>query len=146
VSDGTIAAVKHTIDRVNQQRNDLMEKIDTALLDEAGVQNAAAPLHSETPGMMVDRLSILALKIYHTAEEAQRQTASPAHRAWNLERLQVLQQQRADLAACLDALWAQVLAGERRFRLYRQMKMYNDPELNPAVYSRKSASKTAAPS
>jgi cell division protein FtsB len=135
-SDARIAEVKHAIDRLNQQRNDLVEQIDQLLLTLVGTQNDAAPLHSETPGLIIDRLSILALKIYHTAEEATRASATEAHRERNQQRLAVLEQQRTDLAACLDALWTEVLSGQRRFRLYRQMKMYNDPDLNPVLYSR----------
>ncbi len=135
-TDASITHVKHQIDSLNQQRNDLVEKIDLALLAEAGPQNESAPLHSETPGLIVDRLSILALKIYHTAEEAHRDSATEDHRKRNLERLRILTQQRDDLATCLDALWQQILRGERRFRLYRQMKMYNDPDLNPVLYTR----------
>jgi len=100
-------------------------------------QDIVAPLHSETPGLMIDRLSILALKIYHTREESRRASAAEEHRSKNAERLILLEEQREDLAGCLDALWAEVLEGRRRFKLYRQMKMYNDPELNPAVYGRK---------
>lgn len=135
-SDAEIVKVKHAIDALNQRRNDLVQQIDELLLTSAGEQNAAAPLHSETPGMMIDRLSILALKIYHTREEAHRDSATEAHRRKNLGRLKVLEEQRADLAGCLDTLWIEVIAGTRRFRLYRQMKMYNDPELNPAIYKR----------
>jgi hypothetical protein len=136
VPDSTIANVKHAIDHLNQLRNDLVEEIDLALLEGVGQQNQAAPLHSETPGLIIDRLSILALKIFHTAEEAHRASASEGHRVRNCERLRILKRQRDDLAGCLDQLWQQILRGERRFRLYRQMKMYNDPELNPVLYQR----------
>jgi Protein of unknown function (DUF4254) len=138
-TDAAIAQVKRNIDALNQTRNDLVEVLDRALLDAAGNQNPAAPLHSESPGLIIDRLSILALKIYHTAEETRRASASEAHRQKNLARLALLEEQRSDLAACLDTLWTQVLAGQRRFKLYRQMKMYNDPELNPAIYTHKPA-------
>ncbi|MGA2898486.1 MAG: DUF4254 domain-containing protein [Acidobacteriaceae bacterium] len=136
-SDAAIARLKHSIDTLNQKRNDLVEAIDRAFLAAAGAQNPAAPLHSESPGLILDRLSVLALKLYHTAEEGRRPTASEAHRQRNLDRLVLLQEQRDDLAACLDRLWQEVLAGRRRFKLYRQFKMYNDPDLNPAVYDRK---------
>ena len=137
-TDASIASLKRSIDALNQKRNDLVEAIDRLLLAAAEVQNPAAPLHSESPGLILDRLSVLALKIYHTAEEAHRPTASEAHRQRNLARLDLLREQRDDLAACLDELWQQVLAGRRRFKLYRQLKMYNDPDLNPAVYVHKS--------
>jgi len=143
-SDAEIAAMKHAIDRLNQQRNDLVEKLDTLLLELAGEQNLSAPLHSETPGLMIDRLSILALKIYHTEEETRRESATEAHRQKNTARLAVLEEQRGDLARCLDALWAEALAGTRRFKVYRQMKMYNDPELNPVMYRAARLAKAAA--
>ena len=133
-TDARIAHIKHTIDRLNQQRNDLVEQIDQYLLTLTVAQNEAAPLHSETPGLIIDRLSILSLKIFHTAEETRRASATEQHRQRNRERLALLNHQRADLAQCLDELWSQVLAGTRRFHLYRQMKMYNDPELNPVLY------------
>jgi hypothetical protein len=133
-SDATIVQVKHNIDRLNQQRNDLVEAMDRILLAAAGEQNEQAPLHSETPGLILDRLSILALKIFHTEEESGRESASDTHRERNRARLSVLLEQRGDLASCLDALWDDILHGRRRFKLYRQMKMYNDPELNPAIY------------
>jgi hypothetical protein len=135
-SDHDITEVKHAIDTFNQRRNDLVEQIDALLLSVAGAQNEASPLHSETPGLMIDRLSILELKLYHTAEEVHRANASEQHRQKNRDRLDVLQHQRGDLATCLDELWGQVLAGQRRFHLYRQLKMYNDPELNPVLYTR----------
>jgi hypothetical protein len=125
------------IDRTNQLRNDLAEQLDHTLLDWLGPQNLpnqSAPLHSESPGLIIDRLSILALKIYHTREEAERSDASPDHAARNRARLAILEEQRADLAHCLDILWRETLAATRRFKLYRQLKMYNDPALNPAIY------------
>lgn len=136
-SDARIATVKRSIDLLNQQRNDFVEAMDRHLLTIANDQNPAAPLVSETPGLILDRLSILALKIFHTAEETRRASATEEHRQRNLSRLELLIQQRKDLAACLNSLWVEILEGERRFKLYRQMKMYNDPDLNPAVYSHK---------
>ena len=132
-TDATIVHVKHDIDRLNQLRNDLAEQIDLTLL-RISPDNPAAPLNSESPGLIVDRLSILALKIFHTGEQIHRST--PEHQQRNHSRLAVLIEQRTDLAACLDALWSDVLAGQRRFKLYRQLKMYNDPTLNPVLYNR----------
>ena len=136
-SDAELAAVKRRIDRTNQLRNDLAEQLDAALikwLQPGGLPNQQAPLNSESPGLIIDRLSILALKIYHTREEAERAGAPPGHAERNRDRLSILEVQRADLADCLDALWKETLAGTRRFELYRQLKMYNDPTLNPAIY------------
>jgi hypothetical protein len=145
-TDAEIASVKRRIDPVNQRRNDLAEGMDRALLAwlaARGLPNPAAALHSETPGLIIDRLSILALKIYHTREEAERANAPAGHAQRNLDRLAILEEQRADLAACLDALWGEILAGTKRFKLYRQLKMYNDPSLNPAVYSTSGAARQA---
>jgi Protein of unknown function (DUF4254) len=136
-TDADLAAVKRRIDRTNQLRNDLVEELDSALLkclEPRGLPNPTAPLNSEPPGLIIDRLSILALKIYHTREEAERTNAPPGHAERNRDRLAVLSVQRSDLAGCLDALWSETIAGARRFKLYRQLKMYNDPSLNPAIY------------
>lgn len=141
--DAELAGVKRRIDKTNQLRNDLVEELDRALiawLAECGLPNEEAPLNSETPGLIIDRLSILSLKIYHTREEAARADAPQGHAERNRERLVILEEQRTDLAGCLDALWRETLAGTRRFKLYRQLKMYNDPALNPAIY-RQSAPK-----
>ena len=135
VTGEAMIAIKHNIDRLNQQRNDLVERIDIALLEAVPNQPLTAPLHSETPGLMIDRLSILALKIFHTEEETRRPDAAPEHHQRNRDRLELLTAQRNDLAAALTALWAEVLAGTRRFKLYRQLKMYNDPTLNPVLYA-----------
>lgn len=138
-SDSEIARVKRLVDKTNQRRNDLAESLDMALVEHLavlGLPEPDAPLHSESPGLMIDRLSILALKIHHTREEVERPDAPAGHAERNRMRLAVLMEQRDDLAACLDELWRQTLRGERRFKHYRQLKMYNDPTLNPAVYRR----------
>jgi hypothetical protein len=138
-SDTELAEVKRRIDATNQCRNDLAEGLDRFLLawlSERRLPNPEAALHSESPGLIIDRLSILALKIYHTREEAERPDAPAGHAERNRGRLAILEEQRTDLAHCLDALWHDTLAGARRFKLYQQLKMYNDPTLNPAVYGK----------
>lgn len=136
-TDARLADVKRRIDRTNQLRNDLAEELDRFLLEWLEPQRLPAeiaPQHSESPGLIIDRLSILALKIYHTREEAERSDAPAEHAERNRQRLAILEEQRMDLAHCLDILWREVLAGTRRFKMYRQLKMYNDPTLNPAIY------------
>lgn len=134
--DAEIAAVKRQIDALNQRRHDLTEQLDEVLLDMAHHEtwNNSAPLLSETPGMMIDRLSILSLKVFHTEEEMARRGAPDGHRQRNAGRLLVLQTQRRDLAHVLDRVWSDIEQGRARFQLYKQLKMYNDAELNPAVY------------
>lgn len=138
-SDADLADVKRRVDLTNQLRNDLAEDLDRALLAWLGqrqLPSPEAPLNSESPGLIIDRLSILALKIYHTREEALRTNAPAGHAERNRSRLAILEEQRADLAHCLHTLWRDTVTGARRFKLYRQLKMYNDPSLNPAIYGK----------
>ena len=137
IDDRELAATKRAIDRVNQQRNDLTESCDVLLLSllaPHGLPRQGAEPHSESPGLMIDRLSILALKLFHTREELTRPDAPGGHAERNRERLAILQEQRGDLQLGLERLWDGVLRSERSFKVYRQLKMYNDPTLNPAVY------------
>src|SRR5271154_1036592 len=117
-SDHDLARIKRFIDRANQRRNDLSEQCDVFLLNLLSQQNLPAPtaeLHSESPGLILDRLSILSLKLFHTRAEIERSQAPPGHRERNLQRLHILLAQRNDLAASLDRLWQQVLDRRRSF-------------------------------
>ncbi len=132
-----IADTKRMIDRTNQLRNDLMEQLDRDFLSALANPNPHAPLHSETFGMMLDRLSILSLKLFHTGEELERTSAGAEHVRKNIDRKRMLAEQRLDLSDCLMRVWRQTVAGELRIKLYRQLKMYNDPTLNPQIYQRR---------
>jgi hypothetical protein len=131
---------KRAIDRCNQARNDAIERIDDWFLGQLPPAGARAPLHSETPGMMMDRLSILALKLYHMRLEAERESATGEHRRLCAEKCRVLEEQLGDLKECLQNLAEDCLKGTRRFKLYRQFKMYNDKSLNPQLYAREKKS------
>jgi len=127
---------KRAIDRFNQERNDFVEQMDKALVELLHPRENV-PFNSETPGMMIDRLSILALKAFHMAEQAGRGDASEEHRAKCAFRLSVINRQIADLSGALTSLLDETRAGTRSFRVYFQFKMYNDPSTNPQLYSRK---------
>ncbi len=139
VPDSAIAANKRAIDGYNQKRNDAIEKVDEVLLTAlVGVTpQADARLNSETAGSMVDRLSILSLKIRAMGEQTRRTDASPEHIDACRQKLARLQEQRGDLGACLDRLLAEARAGTAYFKVYRQFKMYNDPTMNPYLYGGK---------
>ena len=134
VADAEIAANKRAIDGYNQKRNDAIERIDEQLLALLSISSDAR-MNSETPGAMTDRLSILSLKIHHMRLQTLRTDVDRAHLENCAAKLNRLNEQRTDLAACLDRLLAECASGERRFKVYRQFKMYNDPTLNPAIYN-----------
>ena len=136
VPDAEIVANKRSIDAFNQQRNDAMERCDELVFVLVGERmGSQARLHSETPGMMIDRLSILALKLRAMGLQAARADAGEPHRESCRAKRARIAAQRDDLAACLDALLADCEAGRARFKVYRQFKMYNDPAFNPALFS-----------
>ncbi len=144
VSDAEIAQVKRNIDGFNQNRNDYIERIDETLLEmlEAqGVETASdAPLNTETPGSAIDRLSIMSLRIFHMEEELARPDATEEHLAKVEPKRQRCLLQRADLSNSLRELLDDVFAGSKQLRVYQQMKMYNDPTLNPELRKQRKAS------
>ena len=133
-----VRQAKRGIDRYNQVRNDAIEKLDEWFLSVLPPMKISSPLHSETPGMIVDRLSIMSLKIYHMKIEATRYTATEEHRRKCAGKLVRIEEQLADLKNCLHELIGQFQAGTRRFKIYRQMKMYNDASMNPQIYAQTS--------
>ena len=139
-SDSKIAAVKRAIDVFNQRRNAMIEQMDQYLLDELQNKNikytSETEMNSETPGSIIDRLSINALKIYHMDEEIQRLDVTDEHRNKCSGKLSVLQDQRNDLKKSLEKLLTDLSNGKKRLKVYQQMKMYNDENLNPVLYQK----------
>jgi hypothetical protein len=132
----SVRDAKRVIDRCNQLRNDAIEQFDVWLLGHFPPAGPGVPLHSETPGMIADRLSIMALKFYHMRVEAARESATADHRQKCAAKCAVLAEQRADLKNCLQVLLGELESGARQCKLYRQFKMYNDRTLNPQLYQK----------
>lgn len=128
---------KRRIDASNQERTDLVEYIDSYFLERfKGIEpKTTAKVNTESPAWAIDRLSILALKIFHMREEAERTGANEQHRASCREKLSVLLQQRTDLSQSIDELLTDIENGDKYMKVYKQLKMYNDPNLNPVLYN-----------
>lgn len=140
VGNDVIAECKRAIDSCNQERNDFIEKVDTclgALLSPLLPKKAHTSLNTETPGMAIDRLSILALKIFHMREQTLRADVDHAHIATCQKKLELLLSQRASLTVALFELLDDYRAGKKSPGIYYQFKMYNDPSLNPELYKNK---------
>lgn len=132
-------AIKRRIDKSNQDRTDLVERIDSYFLEkykDTKIKQSAV-INTESPAWAIDRLSILALKIYHMQIEAEREDADKDHKTACQEKLAVLLEQRTDLSTAIDQLLTDIENGDRYMKVYKQMKMYNDPNLNPILYQKK---------
>ena len=132
-------AIKRRIDKSNQDRTDLVELIDSFFLDKYKHVKVSpnATINTESPAWAVDRLSILTLKIYHMREEVERADATPEHKERCERKLAVLLEQKKDLSLALDQLLTDIHDGKKYMKVYKQMKMYNDPSLNPVLYGKK---------
>ena len=140
ILDADVVKLKRRIDKSNQERTDLVEYIDSYFLNK--YQNiepkSTARINSETPAWAFDRLSILALKVYHMALEANRETASEEHRLNCQNKLNVLEEQKVDLSTSIEQLLNDIENGDVKMKVYKQMKMYNDESLNPILYQKES--------
>lgn len=132
-------ALKRRIDASNQERTDMVERIDDFFIEKFRNVPLApgAGLNTESPAWAIDRLSILALKIWHMEEQASRPETSPEFREKTARKLAVLREQRPDLTKAIDELLADMEQGRKIMKVYRQMKLYNDPETNPVLYGKK---------
>ena len=130
--------IKRRIDKSNQDRTDLVELIDSFFLDQYKNVKVLpnATINTESPAWAIDRLSILILKIYHMQQEVDRSDATPEHKGKCEEKLRILLEQKKDLCVALDQLLADIGAGRKYMKVYKQMKMYNDPALNPVLYGK----------
>lgn len=131
--------IKRRIDASNQDRTDLVERIDEYFYDcyRKVTPHIDAPINTESPAWAVDRLSILVLKIWHMRVETERSDASREHLERCSQKLTILLEQQKDLSSAIDCLLADYESGRRCMKVYRQMKMYNDPSLNPSLYAKK---------
>lgn len=131
--------LKHRIDRSNQDRTDLVEQIDSYFRQQFCdvTPLTEATINTESPAWAIDRLSILALKIYHMREQTERTDATPEHIARCKDKLNILIEQQKDLSTAIDQLLDDIKAGRKYMKVYRQMKMYNDPSTNPVLYKKK---------
>lgn len=139
LSDAELVSIKRRIDASNQERTNVVEQIDDALLLSIAQVRPVdhARMNSESPAWLLDRLSILCLKIWHMREQTERTDAPQEHLALCQSRLQILLEQESDMCRCYDELMEEVSSGTRYFKVYRQMKMYNDKSLNPSLYQNK---------
>ncbi len=128
--------IKRRIDKSNQDRTDTVEKLDDFFLESFRhvKYSPGVRINSETPAWLLDRMSILMLKIYHMNEQTERKDVSMQHLAKCRDKLMILEEQKQDMQQAFDQLLADIGAGTRRFKVYRQMKMYNDASLNPVLY------------
>ena len=139
IEPGKALEMKRWIDRSNQERTDLVEYIDSYFLDKYNtvIPVPGASINTESPAWAIDRLSILGLKIWHMREEATRADASEAHREACRKKLDILLEQQRDLSTAIEELLEDIGKGRKYMKVYKQMKMYNDPSLNPVLYGQK---------